>query len=303
MKSWHDINQKIHEYQSNAHRALDNIRREFLQKLHAHTGRNVIVYYSGFLSKPSALQTEINHEDMNGFMMAIHGMDRKKGLDILLHTPGGGVAPTQSIVQYLHQMFGKDIRAMIPQIAMSAGTMMACSCKEIWMTKSAQLGPTDPHLRGIPAAGVIEEFKRACKEVKADKSKIDVWRAIVSQYRPTFLSQCENAVAWSNGFVRDQLKNVMFDGDPKGGPKANKIVQKLTNYSGNKSHERPIHAEELKSIGLKVNLIEDDQVLQDLVLPIHHCYMHAFMNTPIYKAIENHQGQALFKQQAVSQNA
>ncbi len=49
-------------------------------------------------------------------------------------------------------------------------------------------------------------------------------------------------------------------------------------------------------MGLKVKLIEDDKKLQDLVLTVHHCFMHSIMNTPSYKLIENHLGAAFVKQ-------
>jgi ClpP class serine protease len=49
-------------------------------------------------------------------MTVIHNMDRSKGLDLLLHTPGGDIAATESIVDYLRSMFGTDIRAIIPQL-------------------------------------------------------------------------------------------------------------------------------------------------------------------------------------------
>lgn len=128
--------------------ALDAIRRKYLLEFHHKTGRNVIAYYSGWLSKPDVAQTEITDEDKNGFMMAVHGMDRKKGLNLILHTPGGSISATESIVDYLHRMFDDDIIAIVPQIAMSAGTMIACSCRKILMTKHSNLGPIDPHLRG-----------------------------------------------------------------------------------------------------------------------------------------------------------
>lgn len=232
-------------------------------------------------------------------MMAVHKLDRSKGLDLILHTPGGSIAAVQSITDYLHKMFNDDIRAIVPQIAMSAGTMLACSCKRILMSKHSNLGPIDPHLRGIPAYGVIMEFRRAWKEIKKDPSKISIWQPIIGQYRPTFLSQCENAIAWSNQFVQRQLETVMFSSDPYAKKKAKQIVKKLTDYKGNKAHDRHIHADECIAMGLAVDMIEADQKLQDLVLTVHHCYMHSLMNTPSYKMIENHDGLALVKQQAV----
>jgi hypothetical protein len=150
-------------------------------------------------------------------------------------------------------------------------------------------------MRGIPTQGVIKEFKRAIKEIKEDPDKISIWQPIISQYRPTFLSQCEQAIQWSNEFVESQLREVMFKGDPQGKKKAASIRRFLSDYSRNKTHDRHIHAEECEACGLKIIKLEKDPVLQDLVLTVHHCYMHVFMNLPAYKVIENHLGRALVK--------
>lgn len=277
-------------------RAADHIRRQYLQKLHLKTKRNIIAYYSGWLSKQT-FDSGINDEDKNGFMMCVHQLDRSKGLDLILHTPGGSIAATQSIVDYLHKMFGEDIRAIVPQIAMSAGTVIACSCKTIMMAKHSNLGPIDPQVNGWPAYGVLQEFEKACNEVKIDPSKADIWRAIIGQYRPAFLGQCQDAITWSNRFVREQLRDVMFKGDPKATEKAIKIVRWLASKKLHASHAEHIHADACQKRGLKIEMIEKDSKLQDLILTVHHCYMHAFQTTATYKAIENHLGVGLFKQQ------
>lgn len=301
MPNWRDVLNEIQIVRSShsdqAKLAADIVRRQYLQKLHQLTKRNVIAYYSGFLSKPDIEQSDINDEDKNGFMMATHKLDRNLGLDLILHTPGGSIAATESIVNYLRQMFGNNIRAIVPQIAMSAGTMIACSCQSILMTKHSNLGPIDPQLRGIAAYGVIKEFRRACKEIKIDPSKIPIWQEIIRQYRPTFLAQCENAIKWSNAFVRQQLETVMFAGEKKAKRKAAAIVRWLTSDTINRTHERHIHYDECKKKGLKVSKIEDDQNFQDLILTVHHCFMHALMNTSSFKIIENHTGTAFVKQQ------
>jgi ClpP class serine protease len=186
MPNWHEIFNEIQQQQAQALAAPNIVRQKYLQSLFARTGRNVIAYYSGWLSKPGLGLSEINDEDKNGFMTTIHKLDRSLGLDLILHTPGGGIAATQSIVDYLHKMFGNNMRAIVPQIAMSAGTIIACCCKEIWMGKQSNLGPVDPQMRGIPAHGVVQEFKRALREVKKDPSRIPIWQQIIGQYRPTF---------------------------------------------------------------------------------------------------------------------
>lgn len=300
MPDWGEVLKEIQVLAAQSNAAVDIVRRKYLTRLHTYTGRNVIAYYSGWLSKPGIAQTEITDEDMNGFMMAVNKLDRAKGLDLILHTPGGNMAATQAIVLYLRKMFGNDMRAVVPQLAMSAGTMLACSCSKIIMAKHSSLGPTDPLINGIPAVGIIDEWERAKAEVAEGTTPVAMWHAIVSQYPPTFLSQCENAVQWAREFVTQQLEAVMFGGEADAKKRALDAVARLTDYSGNKSHSRHIPYEECaNSIRLNVDLLEDDAELQDLVLTVHHCFMHTLMNTAAFKMIENHLGVALVKQQGM----
>ena len=52
------------------------------------------------------------------------------------------------------------------------------------------------------------------------------------------------------------------------------------------------------SIDTELEKLEDDDKFQDLVLTVHHCMLHALMNTKAYKIIENHKGIALIKNEA-----
>ena len=57
--------------------AVDSVRRKYLKKLSQLTGRPVIAYYSGWLSNPGAPGIEVNDEDKNAFMMAIHKVEKE----------------------------------------------------------------------------------------------------------------------------------------------------------------------------------------------------------------------------------
>lgn len=46
-------------------------------------------------------------------MNALYGIDKTKGLDLILHTPGGDLAATQSIVDYLYTFFNGDVRVIV----------------------------------------------------------------------------------------------------------------------------------------------------------------------------------------------
>jgi hypothetical protein len=145
----------------------------------------------------------------------------------------------------------------------------------------------------MPAHGVIDEFDRAHKEIKEDPSKLSVWQFVLNKYHPTFLTECQNAIDLSQEFVAANLSKVMFEGQEDAQRKADNIVGYLVAYTDRKTHARHINIEECKKIGLNVEELEDDQFLQDLVLTLHHCYMHTLANTNVFKLIENHSGAAM----------
>jgi len=281
--------------------AHDVLRRRYLKKLHEETKRNIIIYYSGWLQKPGFPGAGINDEDKNGFMTTINGLDRKLGLDLVLHTPGGDTAATESLVDYLRQMFNGDVRAIVPQIAMSGGTMIACACKVILMGKQSSLGPVDPQFNGIPAHGVIEEFRRAYEEIRVDPAKIPVWQPIIAKYSPAFIGECQKAIAWSEQLVREWLATGMLAGDAARDQKIDRIVKELTDHALTLSHARHLSAETCVEMGLNIEMIEAKQELQDAVLSLHHACMLTMSQTGAFKIIENHQGAAFIQAAQVAQ--
>lgn len=293
MPNWSDLLVELTQLGS----PYDILRRKYVKALHEHTGRNVIVYYSGFLQKPELRgNIAVNDNDKNGLMTAVNGLNTDLGLDLVLHTPGGDTAATESIVDYLWQKFGKDIRCFVPQMAMSAGTMIACSCNEIWMGRQSSLGPVDPQLNGIPAHGVIEEFNRALAEIRQKPDTIPLWQAIVAKYPPAFLGECEKAIKWSTELVTTWLMRNMLDEDPDKQTTAETIVNEIIDHSISYAHNRHLGAQKCQSIGLNVKHLESDQQLQDMVLSVHHIYFHTLSSTPAFKIIENHAGKAFIQQ-------
>lgn len=303
MPNWHDlgqeIQQQIHAGRVHAATVYDRIRRDWLKKLHEHTQRNVILYYSGWLQKNDLLESHgyefsIHDGDKNGFMAVIHRLDRKKGLDLLLHTPGGDIAATESLVDYLHAKFD-DIRVIIPQIAMSAGTMIACSADRIMMGDQSSLGPIDPQIGGKPAHGVLEEFEQAAKEIKADPSRIPLWQPIIARYTPTFIGECKKASVWGQEIVECWLKKRMFKGFANPDVHIEKVIEELGSHAVTKAHNRHISKAKALSIGLKVESLEDDPDMQDAVLSLHHACVHTLTATPAVEIIENQSGVAFIE--------
>lgn len=82
MPNWNEILNEI-EATGSTH---DVVRRRYLSALHELTGRNAIVYYSGWLQKPNLPGVEINDADKNGFMSLEDDHELQKAVLALHHS-------------------------------------------------------------------------------------------------------------------------------------------------------------------------------------------------------------------------
>lgn len=225
---------------------------------------------------------------MTGFMTCVHGLDCTKGLDLVLHTPGGSPAAAEAIVSYLRAKFDNDIRVIVPQLAMSAGTMIACSAKEIIMGKQSSLGPIDPQFNGIPAYNIMMEFEEAKKDLLENPNNAQYWAIKLQQYPAAFMKTAIDAIELSGKLIEEWLGTCMFDKNNQGDQRIiASIVSKLNEHDDSKIHGRHFNAEFCKNIGLKVLMMEKDGELQDKILSVHHSYMITLDGTPAIKMIEN----------------
>lgn len=275
---------------------IDHVKK-YVKLLHNYTHRNVIIYYSGWLYLPQEFPTGINDLDMNGFMAMCYNLNIEKGLDLILHTSGGEIAATEAIINYIYKHFDGDVRVIVPQLAMSAGTMIACSSKEIIMGKQSSLGPIDPQFSNFPAQGLLAEFNKAKKEIEENPSCIPLWQLIISKYSPTLLDTCQNAIDWANDIFKESLTRNMFK-ENQDEEKIDKILQLFGSHENTKDHGRHLSIDKCRECGLKIKALEDDDVLQDYVLSIHHSCMEVFeQNSPCKIFCNQHYELLYFHQQ------
>lgn len=288
MAGWDDIIKEMSEAKS----PTDMVRQKYLCELSELTGRNTIAYYSAWLSCHAG-NLDINDLDMSGLMNAIKGMDCTKGLDLILHTPGGSPVAAEAIVRYLRSKFGKNIRVIVPQLAMSAGTMIACAGKEIVMGKHSSLGPIDPQFNGAPAYNIKMEFEQAQKDLLDNPQNYHYWKIKLEKYPPAFMKSAIDAIELSSMLLQDWLSTCMFDEESEHAEGAiQTIVSKLNEHDNSKLHGRHFDIEFCKSIGLKISDLEEDSNFQDAVLSVHHAFMATFSGTRITKIIESNNDKA-----------
>lgn len=275
---------------------VNQLKHKYLERLSNLTGRNVIAYYSGWLKPGKVHNVDINDSDMTGFMNALNGIDCSKGLDLILHTPGGDPTATEGIVKYLRTKFN-DIRIIVPQMAMSAGTMLACAGNSIVMGSHSSLGPIDPQFNGVPAYNIIEQFKEAKEDLEKNPKSREYWRIQLEKYQPAFIYRLNDAISLSDTLVKQWLKEYMFAGDDEqeAEEKIKKIVSVLN--SNNKSHAKHFMKQYCIDLGLKIESLEDNQDLQEAVLSVHHAFIIIFDLTPATKIIENQIGSCYLTQQ------
>lgn len=282
---------------------FDRVRRKYLAALTQHTGRNVILYaskFTGQVAPEAAATVAINDEDIQGFMAVMHKL-KESSVDVILHSPGGSLEATESLVTYLRSRFD-DVRVIVPHLALSAGTMIAFSANRIVMGKHSFLGPTDPQIllatplgpRMIAAQAIIEQFEVAKVQCQ-DRANIPAWAPMLQQYGPDLLIRCSHASTLSKQLVEKWLAQYMFAGQKDAASKAESIATWITKHNEFKSHARHLSRDELESQGLDIEHLEDDQKFQDLVLSAFHATTQTMDSTSCVKIIENNFGKAFVK--------
>jgi len=310
MPTWSGILEEIRQAQQQGDAAaLDTIRRRYLTRLYQHTHRPVILYATKFTQLSPNVSPEIVSivdEDLQGIMEVVHGIPGS-ALDLILHSPGGSAEAAEALVTYLRSKF-THIRVVVPHLAMSAATIVACFADSIVMGKHSFLGPIDPQMiintplgqRMVPAEAIREQFERAKRECQ-NPTLLAAWLPMLNQYGPDLLVQCENALAMARTLVRTGLSSHMFASLSDARRRAANVARWLASHRYFRSHGRHIPRDVLEERGLRIERLEDDQRLQELVLSVFHATTHTFDQTAAVKIIENHLGKAFIKQVQLQQ--
>jgi ClpP class serine protease len=210
------------------------------------TGRNII-----FIKHTSSGMFNQSMIDQKTSLKLSEAMAKFEGkdFDLILHTPGGEVFSSLMISRILKQYPGK-IRAVIPQFAMSGGTLLALSADEIIMNRTACLGPVDPQL------GSLFKFGSA-------KS----WEKIV-KFKGKRAEDQSISFALEGGKYTKTIRNHLSDVIDLGMTPKNKaaFVKFLT--TGDVEHAFSLTPDRLKQMGVPVKIMENPKVINALTKAI-----------------------------------
>lgn len=88
---------------------------------------------------------------------------RSKRLLVILETVGGSIETAERIANVFRHHYPAEVNFLVPNFAMSAGTVLVMSGDNIFMDYYSILGPIDPQLRHrdghlVPALGYLEKY-------------------------------------------------------------------------------------------------------------------------------------------------
>ncbi len=272
----------------------DFVRRKYLSILSQVLQKPVIIYAANFRHPHSS----ISLDDVHAFMSMCCGI-RQKEVALVIHTPGGAINAIEAVVKYLRTQF-QALDVIVPMYAFSAGTMWCCACEKIYMGKNSFLGPIDPQIpflradgqfTSTPAQSVIDEFETAKEDAKNNPRKMSAYAPILSQYAPSLVTICKNAVERSKILVREWL----VDYHHLKPQTARSIANWLGQHNEHKDHGRPLSITDLNAKNMQILPLEENQQMQDAALSLYHAISYSLEITNASKLIENSVGKYIIR--------
>jgi len=184
--------------------------------------------------------------------------DKKKSLTIILETPGGDLVTVERMVTEIRFHYS-HVNVIVPNRAMSAGTIFSLSANKIYMDHFSCLGPIDPQIvkdgQLIPALSYLNQFKRLNK--KASSSQLtSVEYSLIHQMDPGELYQFEQAAELSVELAKKWLLQYLLPPSTNGCSSnvnvdrkklASSIAKKLNKHAKWRIHSRGINMETLQN--------------------------------------------------------
>lgn len=198
--------------------------------------------------------------------------ERKESISVILDTPGGIVEVVERMVATLRWNY-QDVTVIVPDRAMSAGTIFALSADRIMMDFFSCLGPIDPQIEKenklVPALAYLNQFQRLNKKA-TDGELTSAEYALLSKLDLGELYQFEQARELSVELLVKWLSRYKFKGwnktetrgadvtDSMKQERAQRIAALLNDTARWHSHARGIDAKTLRDeVGLKIDSLED----------------------------------------------
>lgn len=206
--------------------------------------------------------------------------EKRARLAVILDTPGGIAEVVERMVLCIRNFYD-EVYFIVPDRAMSAGTIFAMAGDKIYMNYFSTLGPIDPQIEKdgklVPALSYLNQFNRLSE--KADDGQLNTAEyALLAKLDLGELHQFEQARALSVDLLESWLSQYKFRdwdfhsstgqpvADEEKRTRAKEIGTVLSNNERWRSHGRGIARQTLTDeIRLKIDKTEDTPGLDEKV--------------------------------------
>ena len=201
------------------------------------------------------------------FLASSKGRGRR--LVVIIETYGGLIEVVERIVNLMRYQF-REVDFIVPNYAMSAGTVLVMSGNEIYMDYSSILGPIDPQIgavngRQVPALGYLEQYKRLIDKANNGMLNTAELAILIEKFDQAEMYRFEQARELSITLLKDWLARYKFKGwkytstekkkvtDGMRKKRAEEIAVMLSDPSVWHSHSRGITMQQLREdVKLKI---------------------------------------------------
>lgn len=126
--------------------ALQAELQRLIGEYNKHTGRFLFVYAAD-ITKARTQRIDVSLEQDDFYTIQdILRESKEKRIDFYIETPGGSGEAAEEIARFLRKKF-EEVNFVIAGEAKSAGTILALSGDNIYMTDTGSLGPIDAQVR------------------------------------------------------------------------------------------------------------------------------------------------------------
>ncbi|WP_288882567.1 SDH family Clp fold serine proteinase [Pedobacter panaciterrae] len=226
-----------------------------------------------------------------------------KEIDVLIVTPGGSGDQVARFVNHLRPRFEK-VTFIIPNVAMSAGTILAMSGDDIIMDSRATIGPIDPQVLRqdgsfAPAQSILTVIKeiqeRGQRLIDAGKNPLWTDLQVLNKIDAKEIGIALNGSKFSIELVADYLYNYKFKNwtvhstgiavtDAEKKARSKEVAEKLCDHGEWKTHSRGITREVAWEVcKIKITHPESIEGLDQAIRRFWAFLYWSFESTQIYK--------------------
>lgn len=235
-----------------------------------------LVVYNALFSHPAGI---IMNEDAEIIENVLRSCDSTgfAGLDLMVHSPGGMPDAAGDIIRVCRTYF-TSFQVIVPNMAMSAATVLAMGSDKIVMSETSKLGPIDPQMVFQTKEGAF---------MRAAKSFIDAFSSLVNEANtlagngrplaahlhlltkqdPSWIVECIRARNATTALAKRVLKSGMLR--TKNDEEVATVVESFLARGDAESHGSRISAGEAQAMGLPIEVMNNKSPIWSLIWEIY----------------------------------